>query len=62
LQSAGIHRPVLKKATAGFPDAGRQSEQAICESFSEYKKVSEGSTKAGVYDGYEFRFERLAKY
>ena len=25
--------------------------------FPGYRKVSEGETKAGVYDGYEFRFE-----
>jgi len=30
-------------------------------SFSEYKKVSEGSTKVGVYPGYEFRFESVSR-
>jgi hypothetical protein len=28
--------------------------------FPGYRKVSEGQTKAGVYDGYEFRFEGLS--
>jgi len=34
---------------------------AKAPSFSEYKKVSEGSTKVGVYDGYEFRFESASR-
>jgi hypothetical protein len=29
--------------------------------FPGYRKVSEGETKVGVYDGYEFRFEGLSK-
>ena len=29
--------------------------------FPEYRKVSEGVTKAGVYDGYEFRFEGMSR-
>jgi hypothetical protein len=29
--------------------------------FPEYKKVSEGDTKVGVYKGYEFRFESVSK-
>ena len=28
--------------------------------FPDYRKVSEGETKVGVYDGYEFRFESLS--
>jgi len=31
------------------------------KSFPEYKKVSEGDTKVGVYKGYEFRFESVSK-
>ena len=31
------------------------------KNFPEYQKVSEGSTKVGVYQGYEFRFEGLSK-
>jgi hypothetical protein len=29
--------------------------------FPNYRKVSEGATKVGVYDGYEFRFEALSR-
>jgi hypothetical protein len=29
----------------------------LAPKFPGYRKVSEGQTKAGVYDGYEFRFE-----
>ena len=29
--------------------------------FPGYRKVSEGETKVGVYDGYEFRFESLSQ-
>ncbi len=29
--------------------------------FPEYKKISEGPTKAGAYDGYEFRFEAVSR-
>lgn len=35
--------------------AGQLSDQ-FSTSFPEYKKVSEGETKIGDYDGYEFRF------
>ena len=31
------------------------------KSFPEYKKVSEGETKVGVYQGYEFRFESVSR-
>jgi hypothetical protein len=31
------------------------------KSFPEYKKVSEGNTKVGVYQGYEFRFESISR-
>ena len=31
------------------------------KSFPEYRKISEGETKAGVYDGYEFRFESMSR-
>jgi hypothetical protein len=34
---------------------------AKAPAFSEYKKVSEGPTKVGVYDGYEFRFESASR-
>jgi hypothetical protein len=31
------------------------------KNFPEYRKVSEGATRVGVYDGYEFRFEGLSR-
>jgi hypothetical protein len=33
----------------------------FAKKFPEYRKVSEGYTKAGVYDGYEFRFEGMSR-
>jgi hypothetical protein len=33
----------------------------FAKKFPGYRKVSEGETKAGVYDGYEFRFEGVSK-
>jgi hypothetical protein len=33
----------------------------FAKNFPEYRKVSEGETKAGVYDGYEFRFEGASR-
>ena len=33
----------------------------FAKKFPGYHKVSEGETKAGVYDGYEFRFEGVSK-
>lgn len=44
-----------------FPNlAGNLSSQFV-KNFPEYHKVSEGETKAGVYDGYEFRFESISR-
>src|SRR5205807_919406 len=31
------------------------------KSFPEYRKVSESETKAGIYEGYEFRFEAFSR-
>jgi hypothetical protein len=31
------------------------------KNFPEYRKVSEGPTKVGVYDGYQFRFESVSR-
>jgi hypothetical protein len=33
----------------------------FAKKFPEYRKVSEGPTKAGVYEGYEFRFEGMSR-
>ena len=40
-----------------FPTLTENLSSQFAKSFPEYRKVSEGETKAGVYDGYEFRFE-----
>jgi len=37
------------------------AQYALNSDFSEYRKVSEGPTTAGHYDGYEFRFESASR-
>ena len=44
-----------------FPTLAQNLSAQFAKGFSEYKKVSEGPTKAGVYDGYEFRFESASR-
>jgi hypothetical protein len=44
-----------------FPTLADNLSKQFAKSFAEYKKVSEGPTKAGVYDGYEFRFESVSR-
>jgi hypothetical protein len=44
-----------------FPTLADNMSKQFAKSFAEYKKVSEGPTKAGVYDGYEFRFESVSR-
>ena len=46
---------------AVFPMLADNLSKQFAKAFSEYKKVSEGSTKAGRYDGYEFRFESASR-
>ena len=46
---------------AVFPTLAENLSNQFAKSFTEYKKVSEGPTKAGVYDGYEFRFESASR-
>ncbi len=46
---------------AVFPSLAGNLSSQFAKSFSEYKKVSEGPTKAGAYDGYEFRFESVSR-
>jgi hypothetical protein len=55
--------------SAGSFEADRDSFHSFVEkksasfaqSIGNYKKVSEGPTKIGIYDGYEFRFEGLSQ-
>lgn len=46
---------------AAFPGLAANLSSQFAKGFSEYKKVSEGPTKAGPYDGYEFRFESISR-
>jgi hypothetical protein len=44
-----------------MPKLAEQLSEQFSSGFPEYQKVSEGPTKAGRYDGYEFRFTAHAK-
>lgn len=44
-----------------FPKVTRQLSAEFQKGFSNYKKVSEGPTRIGALNGYEFRFESLEK-
>lgn len=44
-----------------FPTLARNLSAQYEKGFAEYKKVSEGPATAGVYDGYEFRFESFSR-
>jgi len=54
--------------SAGSNESDRTAFHTLAENLSAqfqkkfpgYRKVSEGGTKAGVYDGYEFRFESMS--
>ena len=55
--------------SAGSPEGDRAAFHGLVENlsaqfeknFPEYHKVSEGETKAGFYEGYEFRFEAISR-
>ena len=44
---------------ASYPPLVEQKSSQLAKDYPEYQKVSEGPTKVGPYDGYEFRFEGL---
>jgi hypothetical protein len=44
-----------------MPELANQMSEQFSRGFPEYKKVSEGATKIGGYDGYEFRFTAHAE-
>jgi hypothetical protein len=46
---------------ATFPTLTKNLSDQFASNFSEYRKVSEGPTKVGAYDGYEFRFESASR-
>jgi hypothetical protein len=55
--------------SAGSPEGNRAAFPALAKNlnaqyekgFAEYKKVSEGPTTIGVYEGYQFRFESISR-
>jgi hypothetical protein len=46
---------------AVFPSVAENLSSQLAKKFPGYRKVSEGVTKVGVYDGYGFRFEGMSK-
>ncbi|MDX6402641.1 MAG: hypothetical protein QOH70_96 [Blastocatellia bacterium] len=46
---------------AVFPGVAENLSSQLAKKFPGYRKVSEGVTKVGVYDGYGFRFEGMSK-
>ncbi|HEY6046191.1 MAG TPA: hypothetical protein VIU65_06265 [Pyrinomonadaceae bacterium] len=44
-----------------FGALAEKDSSDFSKKFPEYKKISEGPTKAGAYDGYEFRFEAVSR-
>jgi len=46
---------------AFFRKLAEKDDVAFAKKFPEYRKVSEGPTKVGVYDAYEFRFEATSR-
>lgn len=44
-----------------FPSLAESLSAQLSSGFPEYRKVSEGATRAGAYDGYEFRFEAMSR-
>jgi len=46
---------------AVFHSLAENLSAQFAKGFTDYRKVSEGPTKAGPYDGYEFRFESMSR-
>jgi hypothetical protein len=44
---------------ASYPQLMEQKSSQLAKNFPEYRKTSEGPTKMGPYNGYEFRFEAM---
>ncbi len=44
-----------------FHKLAEKDDQGFSKKFPEYRKLSEGPTKVGSYDGYEFRFEAVSR-
>lgn len=48
-------------STELFANLAENLSKQFSTGFPEYRKVSEGPTRVGVYDGYEFRFEAMSR-
>jgi hypothetical protein len=48
-------------STELFKNLAENLSKQLSNGFPEYRKVSEGPTRVGVYDGYEFRFEGMSR-
>ena len=46
---------------AAFHTVAENLSAQLARKFPEYRKVSEGATKVGVYEGYGFRFESISR-
>lgn len=46
---------------AAFHTVAENLSAQLAKKFPEYRKVSEGATKVGVYEGYGFRFESISR-
>jgi hypothetical protein len=46
---------------AVYPSLTETLSAQLANAFPEYRKVSEGPTRIGIYDGYEFRFEAMSR-
>jgi hypothetical protein len=44
-----------------YPSLTETLSAQLANGFPEYRKVSEGPTRIGIYDGYEFRFEAMSR-
>ena len=48
-------------STELFKNLAENLSKQLAKGFPEYRKVSEGPARVGVYDGYEFRFEGMSR-
>ncbi len=48
-------------STELFKNLAENLSKQLSAGFPEYRKVSEGPSRVGVYDGYEFRFEGMSR-
>ena len=46
---------------ASYPKLAEQRSAQFEKEYPEYRKISEGETKAGAYNAYEFRFESVSR-